>query len=57
MEEPVYENEESPVRGDDRALASIPEDMPALPLLPSGSHLHDDEFQFTLGLSISGAVG
>ena len=57
MEEPVYENEESPVQGHDRALASIPEDRPALPLLPSGLTQHGDDFQFSPGVNVSGVVG
>ena len=58
MEEPIYENETSPVHGDDPALARIPEDRPILPLLPSGSQLSPvDEFQFLSGLPVSGSVG
>ena len=57
MEEPIYENEESPVQGDDRALTTIPEDRPALPLLPRGLTQHNDDFQFSPGVNVSGVVG
>ena len=57
MEEPIYENETSPVRGDDSALAGIPEDRPTLLLLPSGSNLPQvDNFQFNSGMPVSGSV-
>ena len=55
MEEPMYENETSPVPGDDRALGSVLEDRPNLPAVPSGSNLPPvDDFQFVGGMPVSG---
>ena len=53
MEEPIYENETSPVHGDE-----APEKLPTFHLVPSGSNLPaDHDFQFSSGMPVSGSVG